>query len=173
MNLLPDRLLPGSAFPLGATFDGLGVNFAVFSANADQIDLCIFDPSGKREIARYALPECTDEVWHGYLPEVKPGLLYGFRAHGRYEPENGHRFNPNKLLIDPYAKKLHGAVRWTDALHGYRVGSQKGDLSFDKRDSAPAVPKSVVKIDAFDWTGDRRPNTPWDKTVITRPTSKG
>lgn len=173
MNLLPDRLLPGSAFPLGATFDGLGVNFAVFSANADQIDLCIFDPSGKREIARYVLPECTDEVWHGYLPEVKPGLLYGFRAHGRYEPENGHRFNPNKLLIDPYAKKLHGAVRWTDALHGYRVGSQKGDLSFDKRDSAPAVPKSVVKIDAFDWTGDQRPNTPWDKTVIYEAHVKG
>ena len=166
MNRLPDRLLPGSPYPLGATFDGLGVNFAVFSAHAEQIDLCLFDPSGKREIARLPLPEWTDEVWHGYLPDARPGMLYGLRAHGPYQPEQGHRFNPNKLLIDPYARKLHGTVRWTDALHGYRVGSNKADLSFDRRDSAPAVPKSVVTADAFDWTGDVRPNTPWAKTVI-------
>ncbi|WP_395942885.1 glycogen debranching protein GlgX [Brevundimonas sp.] len=173
MNRLPDRLLPGSPYPLGATFDGLGVNFAVFSAHAEQIDLCVFDPSGKREVARLPLPEWTDEVWHGYLPDARPGLLYGLRAHGPYAPEEGHRFNPNKLLIDPYARKLHGTVRWTDALHGYRVGSSKADLSFDRRDSAPAVPKSVVTSDAFDWTGDVRPNTPWSKTVIYEAHVKG
>ncbi len=173
MSRLPDRLLPGSPYPLGATFDGLGVNFAVFSAHAEQIDLCLFDPSGKREIARLPLPEWTDEVWHGYLPDARPGMLYGLRAHGPYQPEQGHRFNPNKLLIDPYARKLHGTVRWTDALHGYRVGSNKADLSFDRRDSAPAVPKSVVTADAFDWTGDVRPNTPWAKTVIYEAHVKG
>jgi isoamylase len=173
LSRLPDRLLPGSPYPLGATFDGLGVNFAVFSAHAEQIDLCLFDPSGKREIARLPLPEWTDEVWHGYLPDARPGMLYGLRAHGPYQPEQGHRFNPNKLLIDPYARKLHGTVRWTDALHGYRVGSNKADLSFDRRDSAPAVPKSVVTADAFDWTGDVRPNTPWAKTVIYEAHVKG
>ena len=111
MSPLPDRLQPGSPYPLGATFDGLGVNFAVFSANADGMDLCLFDPQGGKEIARLPLNECTDEVWHGYLPYARPGLLYGFRAHGRYEPEEGHRFNPNKLLLDPYAKMLHGDIR--------------------------------------------------------------
>jgi glycogen operon protein len=151
---------------LGPTFDGLGVNFAVFSANADRIELCIFDPSGRRELARHTLPECTDEVWHGYLPGARPGLVYGYRAHGAYAPEQGHRFNPHKLLLDPYAKKLHGQLRWADALHGYRVHSPRADLSFDRRDSAPAMPKGVVITDAFDWAGDVRPNTPWSQTVI-------
>ncbi|TFI56643.1 glycogen debranching protein GlgX [Sphingomonas parva] len=166
MNRLPDRLESGSPYPLGATFDGLGVNFAVFSAHADRIELCLFDPSGKRELARLALPEVTDEVFHGYLPEARPGLLYGFRAHGPYAPEQGHRFNPHKLLLDPDAKRLHGQVKWTDALHGYRVRSPRADLSFDTRDSAAAMPKGVVTADAFDWTGDVRPNTPWSETVI-------
>ncbi|PSJ39070.1 glycogen debranching enzyme GlgX [Sphingomonas deserti] len=166
LNRLPDRLESGSPYPLGATFDGLGVNFAVFSAHADAIELCLFDPSGKREVARIALPEVTDEVFHGYLPEARPGLLYGYRAHGAYAPEQGHRFNPHKLLLDPYTRRLHGQVRWTDALHGYRVRSRKADLSFDARDSAAATPKGVVTADAFDWTGDVRPNTPWSKTVI-------
>ncbi len=165
MNL-PDRLEPGSAYPLGATFDGLGVNFAVFSAHATKIELCIYDKTGRREIARYELPEWTDEVWHGYLPDARPGLLYGFRAYGPYEPEQGHRFNPNKLLLDPYAKGLSGSVKWTDALFGYRVNSAKADLSFDRRDSAPAMPKGVVVSNQFDWSGDRRPNTPWSETVI-------
>ncbi|MDB5719371.1 MAG: glgX, partial [Sphingomonas bacterium] len=166
MNPLPDRLSAGVPYPLGANFDGLGINFAVFSANAEKIELCLFDPSGKREIARFALPECTDEVWHGYLPHARPGLLYGYRAYGPYAPEHGHRFNPHKLLLDPYARQLFGAVRWTDALHGYRVNSRRGDLTFDKRDSAAAMPKAIVVADTFDWTGDRRPNTPWSETVI-------
>lgn len=170
---IPDRLEAGSAYPLGAHFDGLGVNFAVFSANADSIDLCIFDPSGKRQIACLPLPEWTDEVWHGYLPGAKPGLLYGFRAHGRYEPEKGHRFNPHKLLLDPYAKKLSGTLRWTDALHSYRVRSSRKDMSYDRRDSAAAMPKAVVTAEAFDWTGDIRPNTPWPDTVIYEAHVKG
>ncbi|MEM5471868.1 glycogen debranching protein GlgX [Hoeflea sp. AS60] len=166
MNLNIDRLESGYPYPLGATFDGLGVNFAVFSANADRIDLCLFEASGKRQVLCLELPECTDEVWHGYLPDAGPGLLYGFRAHGRYEPENGHRFNPNKLLLDPYAKRLSGEVRWTDALHSYSVRSKRQDLSFDRRDSAPAMPKAVVTQSAFDWSQDVRPKTPWAETVI-------
>ena len=173
MHFTVDRLQPGTPYPLGATFDGLGVNFAVFSANADAIELCLFDPAGKREIQRFWLPECTDEVFHGYLPDVEPGLLYGYRAHGRYEPEAGHRFNPHKLLLDPYARKLHGQIRWTDALHGYRIGHRREDLSFDKRDSAPAMPKSVVVDDHWDWSRDRRPNTPWSETVIYEAHTKG
>ncbi|HEX8421043.1 MAG TPA: glycogen debranching enzyme GlgX, partial [Sphingomonas sp.] len=116
MTSLPDTLEAGSPYPLGATFDGDGINFAVFSANAEKMELCLFDPSGRRELKRLALPEWTDEVWHGYLPDVGPGLLYGYRAHGPYAPERGHRFNPNKLLLDPYARKLSGEIRWTDAL---------------------------------------------------------
>ncbi|KQN93142.1 glycogen debranching protein [Sphingomonas sp. Leaf231] len=170
---MPDRLLPGSPYPLGATFDGEGVNFAVFSANADAIELCIFDSAGKRELQRLPLTECTDEVWHGYLPDVGPGLVYGLRAHGRYEPEAGHRFNPNKLLLDPYARRIQGQIKWTDALHGYRIGHRKEDLSFDKRDSAPAMPKAVVVDDHWDWSRDRRPNTPWTDTVIYEAHVKG
>jgi glycogen operon protein len=163
---IPDRLLPGLPYPMGATFDGQGVNFAVFSGNAHKIDLCVFDSAGRKELARLPLPECTNEVWHGYLPEAAPGLLYGYRAHGPYEPQRGHRFNPNKLLLDPYAKQLSGSLRWTDALFGYRLNSSKADLSFDRRDSAPAMPKSIVVEDAFNWGNDRLPAVPWSKTVI-------
>lgn len=173
MIAMPDRLEAGSPYPLGAKFDGLGVNFAVFSANADKIELCLFDPRGRKQVACIELPECTDEVWHGYLPDAKPGLLYGFRAHGRYEPENGHRFNPNKLLIDPYSKKLSGEIRWSDALHGYRVRSARKDLSFDRRDSAAFMPKSVVTTNGFDWTDDVRPKIPWPDTVIYEAHVKG
>ena len=173
MTILPPRLESGSPYPLGATFDGLGVNFAVFSAHADKIELCLFDPRGRREIARYEMPEWTDEVWHGYLPDAQPGLLYGYRAHGPYKPEEGHRFNPHKLLLDPYARKLAGEIKWTDALHGYRVHSSREDLSFDKRDSAPAMPKAVVVDDHFDWSQDRRPNTAWSDTVIYEAHVKG
>jgi isoamylase len=162
----PPRLEPGSPYPLGATFDGLGTNFAIFSAHAEKIELCIFDPKGHREIARYELPEWTDEVWHGYLPDALPGLVYGYRAYGPYEPEQGHRFNPHKLLLDPYAKKLVGHLKWTDALFGYRVRSPKADLTFDRRDSAAAMPKAVVTHESFDWSGDVRPHTPWSETVI-------
>ncbi len=173
MTSLPDRLEAGSPYPLGATCIDGGINFAVFSANAEKIELCIFSPDGKRELRRYELPEWTDEVWHGYLPDVGPGVLYGYRAHGPYEPEQGHRFNPNKLLLDPYARKLHGQIKWTDALHGYKVRSRKEDLSFDTRDSAPAMPKGVVVDDHFDWSQDRRPNTPWAKTVVYEAHVKG
>ncbi|MFJ5486822.1 glycogen debranching protein GlgX [Hansschlegelia beijingensis] len=156
----------GSPYPLGATWDGLGVNFAVFSAHAEQIDLCLFDPSGRREIARMPLPEKTDEVFHGYLPDARAGLLYGFRAHGPYEPQDGHRFNPHKLLLDPYTKQIAGEVRWSDALYGYRLHSPRADLTMDRRDSAPAMPKAVVTDDVFNWGDDRPPNTPWSDTVI-------
>jgi len=166
LPLFPDRLLPGRPDPLGATWDGLGVNFAVFSAHATQIDLCLFDAGGRREVARIPLPECTDEVFHGYLPEARPGLIYGYRAYGPYQPEHGHRFNPHKLLLDPYARQLHGALRWSDALFGHRVGAARGDLTFDRRDSAAAMPKSIVVDDTFNWGDDRPPAVPWDRTVI-------
>ena len=166
MTQSADRLLPGHPYPLGTTWDGLGVNFAVFSANAERIDLCIFDPSGRREMSRHPLPECTDEVWHGYLPDAKPGLVYGYRAYGPYEPRHGHRFNPNKLLLDPYAKQLVGSVKWTDALYGYRIGSPRRDLSFDRRDSAAAMPKAVVCDTAFNWGDDKAPDISWPRTVI-------
>ncbi len=157
---------PGRPYPLGATFDGTGTNFAVFSAHAHKVELCLFDPAGRHEVARYALPECTNEIWHGYLPGVQPGTLYGYRVWGPYQPESGHRFNPNKLLLDPYARQLHGQVRWTDALFGYRVHASRADLSFDRRDSAPAMPKAIVTDSAFNWHGDRPPEVPWEKIVI-------
>ncbi len=170
---LPERLEAGASYPLGAAWDGLGVNFAVFSANARQIDLCLFDPTGHKELARYPLPECTDEVWHGYLPGAHPGTVYGFRAHGPYAPYDGHRFNPSKLLLDPYAKKLSGAFRWSDALFAYRVHSSRHDLSLDRRDSAPAMPKCVVIDEAFDWSHDVRPEVPWAETIIYEAHVKG
>jgi glycogen operon protein len=166
MQHLPDALSPGRPFPLGATWDGLGVNFAVFSAHAERIDLCLFEPSGRHQIARYTLPEYTDEVWHGYLPDAANGLLYGYRAFGPYAPDRGHRFNHHKLLLDPYAHALAGTVHWSDALYGYRQHSPRGDLSFDRRDSAPAMPKGVVTDDTFNWGSDRPPAVPWSDTII-------
>jgi glycogen operon protein len=157
---------PGRAYPLGATWDGHGVNFALFSAHAERVDLCIFDGRGRREIARYTLPEYTDEVWHGYLPDLRPGALYGYRVYGPYEPAYGHRFNHHKLLIDPYAKELFGAVRWSDANYGYRVGAPRADLSFDRRDNAGGMPKCVVVDTAFTWGNDRPPEIPWMRTVM-------
>jgi len=166
MASLFTALEAGRPYPLGASWDGLGVNFAVFSAHAEKIELCLFDDHGKREIARLRLPENTDEVWHGYLPHAYPGLAYGFRASGPYQPDRGHRFNPAKLLLDPYAKSLIGSVRWNDAVFGYRVNSPRADLSIDHRDSASAMPKAVVTDDHFTWGDDRRPDTPWSDTVI-------
>ncbi len=163
---LPDRLSPGLPYPLGATSDGLGVNFAVFSANASKIELCLFDPRGRKEVRRLTMPECTDEVWHGYLPDADPGLVYGYRAYGPYDPKNGHRFNPHKLLLDPYARQLEGAVRWSDALFGYRVQHPRADLSMDRRDSANLVPKAVVADSGFNWGERSRAYTPWAETVI-------
>ncbi len=165
----PARLDPGAPSPLGATWDGLGVNFAVFSASADKVELCVFDAAGKREIQRFLLPCFDGEVWHGYLPDAAPGLVYGYRAHGPYEPKSGLRFNHNKLLLDPYARQLIGRLRWTDALFGYRIRashSPQADLSFDRRDSAPAMVKGVVTGGSFNWQDDKRPKTAWSDTII-------
>jgi glycogen operon protein len=156
----------GLPFPLGATWDGLGVNFAIFSAHATKVELCLFDIEGRRELERVVLPEYTDEVWHGYLPDARPGTVYGYRVHGPYAPEAGHRFNPNKLLLDPYAKALVGHLKWHDALFGYRVGSAREDLSFDRRDSALAMPKCRVIDPAFTWGNERAPRIPWDRTIF-------
>jgi isoamylase len=150
-----NRVKPGSPYPLGATWDGRGVNFALFSAHAERVELCLFDASGRHESDRITLPEYTDEVWHGYLPDARPGSLYGFRVHGPYDPGRGHRFNHHKLLIDPYAKALHGSLTWSDAHFGYRVGHQREDLSFDRRDNARGMPKCVVVDPAFTWRHDR------------------
>src|ERR1700742_1415665 len=147
MNMLNgDSLIvwPGRPYPLGATWDGEGVNFAIFSEHAEKVELCLFDPSGRRQIRCVKLTEHTDQVWHCYLPEARPGLLYGYRVHGPYAPEQGHRFNPHKLLLDPYARMIDGPLRWTDAHFGYRVGSRREDLSFDTRDNATGAFKSVV-----------------------------
>jgi glycogen operon protein len=161
------RVWPGHPFPLGATWDGEGVNFALFSENATRVELCLFDsPEDARERARIDVREWRDQVWHCYLPDVRPGQLYGYRVHGPYAPEEGYRFNPAKLLIDPYAKALSGPIRWSDAMFGYRVGSPKQDLEIDTQDSAGAVPKSVVVDQAFTWQNDRPPRTPWNRTVI-------
>jgi isoamylase len=164
MRRIPVR--EGRPFPLGATWDGLGVNFAVFSAHATRIELCLFDNDGNTELERLDLPEYTDEVWHGYLPDARPGAVYGLRVHGPYEPEAGHRFNPNKLLIDPYAKQLVGTLKWDDAVFGYTIGHPDKDLSFDERDSAPFVPKSRVIDPAFTWGNEPRPRIPWDQTIL-------
>ncbi|HWS55889.1 MAG TPA: glycogen debranching protein GlgX, partial [Pyrinomonadaceae bacterium] len=158
---------PGQPYPLGATWDGAGVNFALFSENATGVELCLFDsPDAAEESARVQLSEHTDQVWHAYLPEARPGQLYGYRVHGPYAPEHGHRFNPHKLLIDPYAKAVSGAIKWDEAAFGYTIGDPREDLSFDGRDSAPYVPKCVVVDPAFSWGGDERPRTPWHRTLI-------
>jgi glycogen operon protein len=157
---------PGKPYPLGAAWDGQGVNFALFSEHAQRVELCLFDTKGKREIARIELRWQTDQVWHSYLPEARPGLLYGFRVHGPAEPESGKRFNAGKLLLDPYARAIDGGVKWSDALFGYRVGHRKEDLSFDRRDSAAGMPKCRVIDPAFTWGDDRPPRTSWHETVI-------
>jgi isoamylase len=157
---------PGQPYPRGATWDGEGVNFSVFSAHAGKVELCIFDSSGRREVQRIELRERTDDMWHAYLPEARPGLLYGYRVHGPYEPAKGLRFNPHKLLIEPYAKHIQGELKWSDAHFGYRVGHPKADLSFDKRDNAAGMPKCRVIDPAFTWGDDRPPRTPLHDTVI-------
>src|SRR5579885_1563493 len=160
------RILPGSPYPLGATWDGRGVNFALFSAHAVKVELCLFDRVDAHESERIVLPECSDHVWHGYLPDAGPGLLYGYRVHGPYEPERGHRFNPHKLLLDPYARLMRGRLRWSDAHFGYRIGSPREDLSFDRRDNARAMPKCQVIDPAFTWGVDRPPCHAWSESVI-------
>jgi glycogen operon protein len=161
------RIWPGHSYPLGATWDGNGTNFAIFSEHATSVELCLF-PSvrSKTESERIPLPEHTDMVWHGYSPDVRPGQLYGYRVHGLYEPNFGHRFNPAKIIVDPYAKAIVRKTRWSDQVFGYRIGDPQTDLARDDRDNAAFAPLSAVIDPAFNWGDDRPPRTPWHHTVI-------
>ena len=170
---MPYPLSEGQVAPLGATWDGRGVNFALFSAHATRVDLCLFDDKGRVETQRLRLPCCTNQVWHGYVGGVRPGQLYGYRVHGPYEPGSGHRFNAHKLLLDPYARQVAGQIRWHDALNGFRSGSHRTDLTLDRRDSAPMMPKGVVEDPAQTWGDDRAPKIPWRDTVIYEAHVKG
>jgi glycogen operon protein len=159
------RAWPGRPYPLGASWDGRGTNFALFSEHATKVELCLFEKAESRqETVRIPLREHTDMVWHGYFPDIEPGQLYGYRVHGPYDPAKGHRFNPNKVLLDPYAKAIGRDITWDDSLFGYEVGAD--DLSFDKRDNAAFCPLGAVLETAFTWGEDRPPRTPWHKTVI-------
>jgi glycogen operon protein len=160
------KLREGMPHLRGAAWDGDGVNFSLFSAHATGVELCLFDASGQRELERIALPEYTDEIWHGYLEGAAPGLVYGYRVHGPYEPEQGHRFNPHKLLMDPYARELTGELKWDPSCFGYTIGAPEEDLSFDERDSAPFVPKAVVVDSGFDWQRHAAPRVPWSRTIF-------
>ncbi len=161
------RVWPGKPYPLGATWDGEGVNFALFSENATAVELCLFEgPDSAKESHRIPVEERTDQIWHVYLPGLWPSQHYGYRVQGPYDPEAGHRFNPNKLLIDPYAKSVASTIEWSDAMFGYRIGDPKADLSFDTRNNACSIPKCVVIDHAFTWGGDHLLKTPWDKSII-------
>ncbi len=166
------RLREGLPFPLGATWDGLGVNFALFSAHATKVELCLFDDAGETEIERVALPEFTDEVWHGYLPDARPGTVYGYRVHGPHAPDAGHRFNPNKLLLDPYARAIVGDLSWGPEVFGYVLESGD-DLTLDPRDSAGLMPKCRVIDSAFTWGRDHAPAVPWERTILYEAHVKG
>ncbi len=170
--LKPVTVREGWPFPLGATWNGEGINFALFSANATKVELCLYDETGKQEIGRVALPEYTNEIWHGFIPELGPGTIYGYRVYGPYEPENGHRFNPNKLLLDPYARAIEGELVWDPALFGYVLESGD-DTTFDERDSAPFVPKARVIDQQFDWQGVEKPAVAWRDTIIYEAHVKG
>jgi len=159
------RVTEGRPHPRGATWTGHGVNFSLFSANATKVELCLFDDQGETEIERIELPEYTDEIWHGFLPDARPGTVYGYRVHGPYAPEEGHRFNPNKLVLDPYAKAIVGHLKWGPELFGYQMESMD-DLTYDERDSAPLMPKCRVIDPAFTWGDDRPPATPWEHTIL-------
>jgi glycogen operon protein len=161
------RIWPGKPYPLGAFYDGIGVNFAVFSETATQIELCLFDSAEDRvEKERLPLPECTAHVFHGFIPNMKPGQLYGFRAHGPYDPANGMRFNPAKLLVDPYALAIANDTDWRAPMLPYKLGQPAGDLVIDTQDDAWGAPKSVVVDTAYVWDGDHVLRTPWHDTVI-------
>ena len=167
-DLIQTQLIvwPGKPYPLGANWDGEGVNFALFSEHAEKVELCLFDNAGRRELHRVNVREQTDQVWHCYLPEARPGQLYGYRVHGPYEPAKGLRFNHHKLLLDPYAKQIIGDLKWSDSHFGYRIGHKQEDLSYDRRDSAPGMVKSMVIDPAFTWGSDHAPRTPWHKSII-------
>jgi len=153
-------------FPLGATWDGTGVNFSLYSENANKVDLCLYDNRGRREIERIQLAEQTAFIWHGYVPSLQPGQLYGYRVHGPWEPARGLRFNAAKLLIDPYAKAIAGRVDWAKPIYPYRFGGENADLNIDRRDSASGMPKSIVVSPYFDWEHDRSPRTPLSNSII-------
>ncbi len=161
------RAWPGSPQPLGANWDGEGVNFALFSEHATAVELCLFDAADAAvEFERIRFSERTNRIWHAYLPDLRPGQLYGYRVHGPWDPDRGHRFNPNKLLLDPYGKAISGRVDWSNAQFAYRIGHPEEDLSFDKADSAAEMPKSIVLDTAFSWGNDRRPHTPWSRSIL-------
>ena len=161
------KVWPGSPSPLGATWDGRGVNFAIFSAHATRVEVCLFDSEQSVE-ETYCVPlrEQTHLIWHCYLPGIRPGQLYGYRVHGPFDPESGHRFNANKLLLDPYAKAVVRTNRWSDSMFGYRIGDSREDLSFDGRNNADCAPLGVVTRPRDGWRPDRPPKIPWHKTVI-------
>ena len=166
------RQWPGRSWPLGATWDGQGVNFAVFSQHATSVEVCLFDsPSDRSEKYCVRLREQTHGAWHGYFPDLRPGQLYGIRVHGPYQPHIGHRFNSNKVLLDPYTRAVGREIAWSDAMFGFEVG--KDDLSFDSRDNAAFAPLGVVVDTKFDWGDDRRPDTPWHQTLIYETHVKG
>ena len=161
------RVWPGKPYPLGATWDGKGVNFALFSEHATGVELCLFKGvRGRFEQSRIKITEHTDQVWHCYLPDAQPGTLYGYRVFGPYQPNEGHRFNPSKLLLDPYARAIAGAIDWSEANFGYVLGHPRADLSLNTKNSAPYMPKCVVVDTEFDWQGDQHPRTPWHETII-------
>src|SRR5262249_5004313 len=161
------RVWPGRPYPLGATWDGAGVNFALFSEHATKVELCLFDSAdASKESHRIPLQEQSDQLWPAYLPATLPDQLYGYRVHGPYEPAAGHRFNPNKVVLDPYAKAIGRCLKWDDSVFGYKIGDAKEDLSFDERDSAAFAPLAKVIDTAFTWGDDRHPRTPWHKTFI-------
>ena len=161
------KIRSGSPYPLGATWDGAGVNFAIFSEHATKVELCLFDSAhDKVEAERVVLPEQTDMVWHGYLPWTLPGQAYGYRVHGPYDPLVGHRFNPNKIVFDPYAKAVARTVEWAPEMYAYQQGGDDADLSMDTRDNAAFAPLAAVIDSAFTWGNERRPDTPWHETVI-------
>ncbi|HZL90669.1 MAG TPA: glycogen debranching protein GlgX, partial [Pirellulaceae bacterium] len=161
------RVWPGHPYPLGATWDGSGVNFALFSQHADTVEVCLFDsPEATKETECIALPQKTFNVWHASFPDLKPGQLYGYRVHGPYEPRHGHRFNSHKLLLDPYARAIGRSMKWDDSLFGYKVGDEKQDFSFDDRDSAAFAPLAMVHDNAFTWGDDKHLDTPWERTIV-------
>ncbi|WP_462266121.1 glycogen debranching protein GlgX [Mucilaginibacter sp.] len=167
-------VLPGTAYPQGSTWDGQGTNFALYAAHATKVELCLFENEKEQtEVEKIELTECSHQVWHIYLPDVHPGQLYGYRVHGEYDPHNGKRYNPNKLLIDPYAKAIAGTIDWNETLFAYNVNSEDKDLTFSESDSAPFIPKSVVINNEYDWEDDRSPNLELHESIIYEAHVKG
>jgi isoamylase len=158
---------PGRPYPLGSTWDGEGINFAIYADHASDVELCLFnDETDQSEFIKIKLAERTHHIWHVYIPGLAPGQLYGYRVNGPFDPENGHRYNVNKLLIDPYAKGIAGVINWHDALFGYILGDEQEDLSFNEMDSAPFIPKSIVIDQAYDWDNEQPLDIPYHESII-------